>query len=32
MQRTGTRMSRRVVILLEMAMKTGGDMRNNLEK
>jgi len=28
---TGTRMSRRVVVLLEMAMKTGGDMRNNLE-
>jgi len=29
--RTGTRMSRRVVILLEMAIKVGGDIANNLE-
>ena len=29
--RCGTRMSRRVVILLEMAIKVGGDIANNLE-
>ena len=29
--RTGTKMSKRVVILLEMAMKIGGDIRSNLE-
>ena len=29
--RTGTRMSRRIVILLEMAIKVGGDIANNLE-
>ncbi|MCZ6584173.1 MAG: type II secretion system F family protein [Thaumarchaeota archaeon] len=29
--RCGTRMSRRVVILLEMALKVGGDIANNLE-
>ena len=29
--RCGTRMSRRVVILLEMAIKIGGDIANNLE-
>jgi flagellar protein FlaJ len=29
--RTGTRMSRRVVILLEMAIKVGGDIANNLD-
>jgi len=30
-QRTGTKMSKRVVILLEMALKIGGDIRSNLE-
>lgn len=30
-QRTGTRMSRRVVVLLEMAIKIGGDITSNLE-
>lgn len=30
-QRTGTKMSRRVVVLLEMALKIGGDIRSNLE-
>ena len=30
-QRTGTRMSRRVVILLEMAIRIGGDITTNLE-
>ena len=29
--RTGTKMSKRVVTLLEMAMKIGGDIRSNLE-
>jgi flagellar protein FlaJ len=29
--RTGTRMSRRVIILLEMAINVGGDIANNLE-
>ena len=29
--RTGTRMSRRIVILLEMAINVGGDIANNLE-
>ena len=29
--RCGTRMSRRVVVLLEMAIKVGGDIANNLE-
>jgi flagellar protein FlaJ len=29
--RTGTKMSRRVAILLEMALKIGGDIRSNLE-
>ncbi len=30
-QRTGTRMARRVVVLLEMAVKIGGDITSNLE-
>ena len=30
-QRTGTRVSRRVTVLLEMAMKIGGDVSENLE-
>lgn len=30
-QRTGTKMSRRVATLLEMALKIGGDIRTNLE-
>ena len=30
-QRTGTKMSKRVVVLLEMALKIGGDIRSNLE-
>ena len=30
-QRTGTRVSRRVTVLLEMAMKIGGDVTENLE-
>jgi flagellar protein FlaJ len=30
-QRTGTRMAKRVVILLEMAIKIGGDITSNLE-
>ncbi len=30
-KRTGTKMSKRVVTLLEMAMKIGGDIRSNLE-
>ena len=29
--RTGTKMSKRVVVLLEMALKIGGDIRNNLD-
>jgi len=29
--RTGTRMSRRIIILLEMAINVGGDIANNLE-
>jgi len=29
--RTGTKLSRRVVVLLEMAMKIGGDIRSNLD-
>jgi len=30
-ERTGTKMSKRVVVLLEMAIKIGGDIRSNLE-
>lgn len=30
-EKTGTKMSRRVVVLLEMAIKIGGDIRSNLE-
>jgi len=30
-QRTGTRMARRVIVLLEMAIKIGGDVTDNLE-
>ena len=30
-ERTGTKMSKRVVILLQMALKIGGDIRSNLE-
>ena len=30
-QRTGTKMSKRVVVLLQMALKIGGDIRSNLE-
>jgi len=30
-ERTGTKMSKRVVVLLEMALKIGGDIRSNLE-